>query len=116
MPFQKGDPKPPGSGRQPGMQRQAGVQAFAQSIVESLEYQRALRERAITGMLAPGIETMLFHYAYGKPVDAVRDDQAFLADLLTVVMTHATTADARKAIREVIEAHAISAPSLRVVA
>jgi hypothetical protein len=61
------------------------------------------------------MEAMLFHYAYGKPREQQVDDQAFIEDLLAVVLRHATTPDIQKEIRDIIEAHT-GAARLRVVA
>lgn len=60
-------------GRQKGVRnkRTEGIEAFARSILEDPDYQRHLRERALTGALAPAVETMLFWYCYGKPVERI---------------------------------------------
>ena len=44
---------------------------FAASIVNDPIYRANLLARAQTGTLAPGIEQMLWHYAWGKPKDTV---------------------------------------------
>lgn len=47
------------------------AQKFARSILESETYRADIKRRAETGTLAPGIEAMLWHYAYGKPIEQV---------------------------------------------
>lgn len=60
-------------GRQPGSRnkRTADVEAFARDILEDETYRERLRLRARTGKIAPAIEALLYHYAYGKPVERV---------------------------------------------
>jgi hypothetical protein len=116
MPFRKGQAKPPGSGRKKsGSAKQRGIEAFARSIVEDPTYQKHLLARAQSGELAPPVEAMLFHYAYGKPTEPAKDDQRFLEELLAVVLKHAGSHEARQEIRAVIEAHTGGA-GLRAVA
>ena len=64
--FVKGDPR---AGRRKGVQNKATVEIreFARSILESEPYQRSLARRIADGTLAPGIEALIYHYAYGKP-------------------------------------------------
>lgn len=118
MPWPKGKPRPEGSGRKPGSKnkRGEGIEAFARSIVEDPAYQANLILRAKQGDLAPGMEAMLFHYAYGKPAEQRNpDDQAFMESLLAVVLKHVDTREARQEIRAIIEAHTGTA-GLRAVA
>lgn len=44
---------------------------FARSIIEDPEYKRILIARANAGHLAPQVEVMLYHYAYGKPIEVI---------------------------------------------
>jgi hypothetical protein len=44
------------------------VREFARHLIEDPEYQASLRHRMIAGK-APQMEMVLFHYAYGKPVE-----------------------------------------------
>jgi hypothetical protein len=83
--------------------------------VEDPEYQANLRQRATRGELAPGLEAMFYHYAYGRPPEQQADEQAFVEALLMVVLKHASTDSAKKEIREVLEAHTGGA-TLRAVA
>lgn len=117
MPFHKGDPKPPGSGRKAGAsQRQAGVEAFARSIIEDKEYQENFRKRAKLGELAPALEAMLYHYAYGKPVEAQRDDEQFLVTMIDLMQRYASSPEAQHEIREAIQAYTAGAAPLRAAA
>ena len=108
----------PGAGRPKGSipKDQSGVEAFARSIVEDATYQTNFKTRAKQGQLAPVLETMLYYYAYGKPVEQSRDDQVFMEDLLAVVLKHVGSHAARQEIRAVLEAHEFSATRLSAVA
>jgi len=44
---------------------------FALSVVRDPTYRAGLRKRAQSGRLAPAVECLLFHYAYGKPAEHV---------------------------------------------
>lgn len=56
-------------GATPAVKREA--QVFARGILESDEYRAKLRTRALAGDLPPAVETMLWHYAYGKPAETL---------------------------------------------
>jgi len=45
--------------------------AFAQQFVESADYRASVERRIKNDTLPPGVETMLWHYAYGKPKDVI---------------------------------------------
>lgn len=110
--------KRPGAGRKPGIpnKNQETVVAFARSIVEDVTYQANLLQRAQAGELAPPVETMLYHYAYGKPMDPQpHDDRAFLQALLAVVVKHVGSTEGRQEIRQIVETYA-RADGLRAVA
>ena len=47
------------------------AQRFARDILESRTYRDSLETRAAKGDLPPAVETMLWHYAYGKPLEQV---------------------------------------------
>jgi hypothetical protein len=47
------------------------AQEFAARILDSEAYRTSLELRAKNGSLPPAVETMLWHYAYGKPVETV---------------------------------------------
>jgi hypothetical protein len=42
--------------------------------LESPEYETSIRLRILSGSLPPGVEMMLWHYAYGKPAEQVEVD------------------------------------------
>jgi len=48
------------------------AQRFARSIVESESYRKTVRDRILSHDLPPAVETMLWHYAYGKPIEQVQ--------------------------------------------
>lgn len=60
-------------GRKPGSRnkRTLEIEAIARQILEHPKYQANLKSRANTGTLPPAVETMLFHYLFGKPVEKV---------------------------------------------
>jgi hypothetical protein len=47
------------------------ARTFARSILESETYRKNLETRAAKGELPPAVETMLWHYAYGKPLESI---------------------------------------------
>jgi hypothetical protein len=66
-PFKKGE-----GGRPKGVTNKATreIQAFAKDFLESDEYRARLRVRIERGQ-AMAIETLLYHYAYGKPKERI---------------------------------------------
>lgn len=59
---------------------------FAARIIDDVDYQEKLLARAKAGALPPAIETMLWAYRFGKPVDASKfkvgpSDQQLLAEM-----------------------------------
>lgn len=69
--FVKGDPR---AGRPKGTQNAATVEvkAMARALIEDPEYQRDLKARLRSRKLPPAVESMLWAYAYGKPIESVR--------------------------------------------
>jgi len=67
--FVKGDPR---CGRPPGRPNKATreIRAFARETLEAPAYVESLNRRLLRGS-APHMETLLHHYAYGKPPDKV---------------------------------------------
>ncbi len=57
------------------------AQAFARKMLGSPSYRTDLEKRLLAGTLPAALEIMLFHYAYGKPVEnialTVNDEQDF---------------------------------------
>lgn len=53
----------------------------ARSVLESDDYQRSFQERVANGTLAPGVEQMIWHYAYGKPPEEVNVNVSQQEDL-----------------------------------
>lgn len=62
-----------GPGRKPGIPNKATVEAkeACAKLVDDPAYRAKLRERLLRGKLAPAVETMLWHYAHGKPKETV---------------------------------------------
>ena len=69
--FRSGDPKR--GGRQKGTPNKHTVQGreFAQKVVTDPAYLASVEARAKAGKLPPGIESMLWYYAHGKPRETV---------------------------------------------
>lgn len=72
MRFQAGHRKV--GGRKKGTPNSATVEIrdFARVMLENPAYRTALKARLISGK-APHMETLLYHYAYGKPREATED-------------------------------------------
>ena len=60
------------------------ARVLARQIVNDPLYRASLRERAIKGYLAPGLESLLWAYAYGKPPERVELGRIGEADLNTI--------------------------------
>ncbi len=61
-----------GGGRKPGVPNRATleIREAAKSLIEDPGYLRSLKTRLKSGR-APHMETLLFHYAYGKPKETM---------------------------------------------
>ena len=59
-----------GKGRPKGVKNHVTreIQSASRLLVEDADYVKALKKRLTAGK-APHMETLLFHYAYGKPKD-----------------------------------------------
>lgn len=70
--FTKGNP-----GRPKGATNKAtrDIQQFSREVLEDADYVKALKERISKGT-APHMETLLAHYAYGKPKDTLKIEDA----------------------------------------
>jgi hypothetical protein len=53
------------------------ARTFCASIVDDPDYQARLRDRALSGELAPALEAMIWHYAKGKPAEHVEVEGGF---------------------------------------
>lgn len=67
MPFTKGH-----GGRPKGAQnkRTPEVSGWCRKLVEDKDYRKSLNDRLKAGDCAPAVEAMIWHYAYGKPVES----------------------------------------------
>lgn len=93
------------------------ITEFAAEILDDPRYVESVKTRALNGTLAPGMETMLYYYRWGRPKDQQSPDMVQLVeDLLQVVLKHAPTQEARSEIKSVLESHAAGANRLRAVA
>ena len=45
------------------------VKSFAREVLNSREYRQSILNRVLLGDLPPAVECLLYHYAYGKPVE-----------------------------------------------
>ena len=63
-------------GRRKGTPNKATAEAkeFCNSLVDDPRYQARLRLRLLAGKLPPAIESMLWHYAKGKPKEQIGID------------------------------------------
>jgi hypothetical protein len=50
------------------------IKALAQRLLKDREYRKLFRARLRDGELSPGVEAMLYHYAFGKPADTLKLD------------------------------------------
>lgn len=47
------------------------VAAVARELLDDADYRQMFKTRLKAGDLAPAVESMLWHYAYGKPPDSL---------------------------------------------
>lgn len=52
----------------------AEVQLLHRQLVNDSAYRRTLLRRLRSGKLAPAVECLLWHYAYGKPKDTIQHE------------------------------------------
>ena len=111
----------PGAGRKPGKpdpirEQYRNVEAFARSVVEEPEARKLLRRQAKDGTLPGPLYQMLYAYAYGRPREQVRDDEAFAADLVRLMRQHLTTPEAKADLDALIETYTPRPAGLSAVA
>ena len=84
-----------GPGRPKGVPNKATaeIKAVARRLVEDPLYVTALAQRLVRGR-APHMETLLFHYAYGKPKETVEHSGTLEMPARVVIELHKTTRDA----------------------
>lgn len=72
-PFEKGQKRSPKAGRKKGTpnKKTREIKEFALSILTGPKYVKHVQDMADEGKLPPHLETLLYHYAYGKPKDRV---------------------------------------------
>jgi hypothetical protein len=72
--FQKGHRKVGGrkKGAENGVTRD--VREFAQKFIDDADYRESLRRRVLRGD-APHMETLIWHYRFGKPKDTLEINQ-----------------------------------------
>jgi hypothetical protein len=82
---------------------------FARSIVENEQYKTILIARANAGELSPQVETLLFHYAYGKPSEVI-ESRTTIEDLRSKATDElfAELDATRLRLREALEAREIA--------
>lgn len=64
------DPRTPDAPR-PTPTHYTSAKAFAQDVLNSQEYRDHLYRLLLLDELPPAVECLLYHYAYGKPVERV---------------------------------------------
>ena len=99
----------PGPGRPKGIPKTGGrqkgtcnkttleVREFARSLLETPTYKASLIARLEAGILSPAVESMLWHYAHGKPRETV---ELTGADGGPIELTTLSLEDARKVLLE----------------
>jgi hypothetical protein len=79
------DSKEPDRSPGPAPSKRVTAKSFALEILTSQEYRQSIHNRIILGDLPPQLECLLYHYAYGKPVERVEvTDVPFDHDDLTI--------------------------------
>jgi len=56
------------------------VREAATELVENPRYRANLEQRLVAGKLAPAMETLLWHFAYGKPKESMQTTKYDLKD------------------------------------
>jgi hypothetical protein len=76
----------PGPGRPKGLPNKAtqDVREFAQKFIDDEDYKSSLKRRILRGS-APHMETLIWHYRFGKPKDTLDVSLAELVPLRIVI-------------------------------
>ena len=77
-------------GKTTSLEQRAEARAVAKLILDSPEYRASIIKRILAGTLPAPIETMLWHYRYGKPVEQVQVNVADLSTLSTLELAQRT--------------------------
>lgn len=64
-----------GPGRKKQTEQDKEVRRVSKKLLTSPAYQRRLKARLESGTIQPGVEAMLWYYAYGKPPETVETKQ-----------------------------------------
>ena len=82
----KGTPKTGGRRKGTPNKATAEIREIAQALVNDPPYRRRLTSRFRSGRIAPAIEALLWHYAYGKPKETIQSsvDVALRTDFVGV--------------------------------
>ena len=87
-PFVKGDKR---AGRPKGRANAVtlDVREFAQKFIDDADYRESLRKRVLRGD-APHMETLIWHYRFGKPKDTLEINQPrpLVVELLSDAEAH----------------------------
>lgn len=75
-----------GGGQRTNASMRHDARRFALELLGTRAYQEKLKDRLEKGDLAPAIESMLWHYAYGKPVEQIRVSVEQGPDLSTMTI------------------------------
>lgn len=67
----KGTPKTGGRAKGTPNKVTAEARDICRAFLESAPYRVTLKDRIEAGRLPPAVETMLWHYAYGKPKEEI---------------------------------------------
>jgi hypothetical protein len=64
-----------GPGRPRLTEQDKEVRKISKRLLSSPAYMKKLKQRLESGAIQPGVEAMLFYYAYGKPQESVEVKQ-----------------------------------------
>ena len=63
------DPKQPDQPRADAPSLKMTAKEFARGVLHTSTYRESILQRVLLGTLPPAVECLLYHYAYGKPVE-----------------------------------------------